>query len=437
MLLRNFLLTYATDLIILGSNFLSGVILARMLSPGDRGIMALVMTLPMTIVTLVHLGIPQASVYMIGRKNLPPNKVSGVSITLATIIGISAGLALFASRDLVRDRLLGGLDTPYIALVSVLVPFTLVNLALLAIISAGQRFDRYNAQRSISAALQLIGFAAFVWLARGGLSAGILVFFMVILIGTAISALMVSRDFPIRFRFDGPLSGSIIRFGIKSYLQFLFSNLAFRLDLYIIALYLPVEQAAYYSVAVSLAELAWLLPDSAGVVLYPHLTNTPIDEVGKTTAKVLRSVVTLSIATVCVLLLLGRILLPLLYGQPYMQSVAPFSALLPGIVLMSIYKVLARHFTSLGQQKYSIIASGTGLLLIVILDFWLIPVFGILGAAVISTIGYSLSGLLLLILFHRLTGFPLSKCLVLDAGELKAAWLAFSRLLAKMRNKPV
>ena len=45
----------------------SGIILARWLGPHDRGVLALVLLLPSTLVTLVKFGAAQANVYVINR----------------------------------------------------------------------------------------------------------------------------------------------------------------------------------------------------------------------------------------------------------------------------------------------------------------------------------------------------------------------------------
>ena len=67
---------------------ISGVILARKLGPHDRGILALVLLLPSTVITLSKLGISQANVYFINRKQVSIEQVASNSTVLALVLGL-------------------------------------------------------------------------------------------------------------------------------------------------------------------------------------------------------------------------------------------------------------------------------------------------------------------------------------------------------------
>jgi len=56
-----------------------GVILARRLGPDDRGIFALFLLVPSTVVTFVKLGITQANVYFINREKISSSTVASNS----------------------------------------------------------------------------------------------------------------------------------------------------------------------------------------------------------------------------------------------------------------------------------------------------------------------------------------------------------------------
>ena len=73
--------------------------------------------------------------------------------------------------------------------------------------------------------------------------------------------------------------------------------------------------------------------------------------------------------------------------------------LLPGVVVFSIFKVLNGYFSGIGKIKIIIYSFTPILFLNVILNFWLIPIYGINGAAISSTISYSLGVFVLLIIY--------------------------------------
>jgi O-antigen/teichoic acid export membrane protein len=109
---------------------------------------------------------------------------------------------------------------------------------------------------------------------------------------------------------------------------------------------------------------------------------------------------------------------PLVYGAPYRASVPPLLILLPGVISMGIFKVLTRNFTSRNRQQISILASSVALVLIVSLNLFLIPRWGVAGAALASTIGYTAAGMVLLTFFLRDSKLPWQEVLLPRRSEL-------------------
>jgi O-antigen/teichoic acid export membrane protein len=63
--------------------------------------------------------------------------------------------------------------------------------------------------------------------------------------------------------------------------------------------------------------------------------------------------------------------------------------LLPGVILLGGAKVLTNEIAGWGYPHYNSFNAGVALILTVILDLILIPRFGILGAALASSISYT------------------------------------------------
>jgi O-antigen/teichoic acid export membrane protein len=187
---------------------------------------------------------------------------------------------------------------------------------------------------------------------------------------------------------------------------------------YLLAFFLAPEQVAYYAIATALAEVAWYLPDTVGVVLFPRLSRMPHEEIHTITARVCRSTVGLTLIMVVVLGGVSWFFVPFAYGEAYAASVVPLLILLPGIVVMGIYKVLTRNYSSRDRQQVSIAAAFTALALNIGLNLVLIPLWGVPGAAVASTMGYIAAGVIMLFAFRRDSGLALSEVLLPRISEL-------------------
>lgn len=422
MFIRNVFYTFSTEIAAIAGNFLIGVVLARTLSPAERGIMVLVMTLPWTVISFVSLGLPQANIYLVGRKKRDARVVLGNTLVLAIILGALSVVALTGMEEALLRTALKGLPAEYWPLLMVLVPAFLVDVMLLSVLRARQRFDLFNLRRLATPVLLLAGFAIGLVLRQGGLSVAVGVYVAVTVLTVILSFLLTGRETPLTLAFDRRLTADSLHFGLKSYLQNLVGKLNYRIDVYLLAFFLAPEEVAFYGVATSLAEVAWYIPNSVGVVLFPRLSNAPVEAIHRITAKVCRNTLALTGLIIAGLLAVSWILVPLAYGPDYRAAVPPLLILLPGVLSMAIYKVLTRNFTSRNRQQVSILASAVALALNLGLDWVLIPQWGVVGAAVASTVGYTAAGVVLLAFFLREAGIGWREALLPRVDELIGHW---------------
>jgi Na+-driven multidrug efflux pump len=68
-----------------------------------------------------------------------------------------------------------------------------------------------------------------------------------------------------------------------------------------------------------------------------------------------------------------------------------------------------------------------------VLDFALIPPFGVIGAALASVIAYTTYGVASLIMLHRISGIPVRRLLVPTREDIAAYRLVVRRMLVRLR----
>lgn len=425
---RHVLGTLATDVWIIGLNFLVGVIIARLLLPEDRGVLALVMLLPVTLAYLADFGISQAIVYLLGRKKRPLRAVAANVLTLAIFFGGGAAVSVWLARKSFFHSFLSDVPESLFLLVLGLLPILLVDAFFLAILRGQQLFAQFNFRRLLSPIFLLVGVVLLTGLAGWGTKGAVIAFVGSTLVSLAVSAGMVSRLTPLSFGLDRILVGEAMGFGLKSYLQNLVGHLNYRLDVYMLAFFLPPAQVAFYAIATSVAELAWYIPNSVGMVLFPKLSTETGNRIHELTAEATRHTVLITGLTSIAILGVGWWLIPLVYGSAYSPATTPLFILMPGILAMAIYKVLTRNFTSRDRQQVSILAAGLALILNVILNFYFIPRFGMIGSATASLLSYTVSALILVVVFEKETGIPLRQVLFIRQTDLARYGEAWSRL---------
>jgi O-antigen/teichoic acid export membrane protein len=210
----------------------------------------------------------------------------------------------------------------------------------------------------------------------------------------------------------------MLGFGGKSYVQTLAATLHLRIDQFICAYFLAPADVGLYAIAVNFATLLMKIPEATGTVMFPRLAGSEDRQAHAATTRVCRSTLFILLLGVLAFAVAGPILIPLVYGAAFQGAVRPLLILLPSILLMALYQLLTRNFTSRGKQQVNILAASVALVLNVGLNVLLIPRFGIAGAALANGLSYGTAALVLLVAFVRDSGHTVAETLIVRPGEI-------------------
>jgi len=396
----------------------SGIILARWLGPHDRGLLALVLLVPSTVVTLVKLGVSQATIFFINRKEATVDEVASNSLLLALALGAASGLIVWALRDSLLHTILA--DVPPWALVLALlrVPMLLLDNYLYSILQATGHFGIYNRRLLQSEALRLVLVVGAIMGLGLGLPAAVAIY-------TVIGALNVgwllwSMRHTVRFSAtpDLPLLRRMLSFGVRSYVQVVTAHLLLRIDVYMVQAFLGPAATAFYALALHFTELVLEVPQAIGLVLYPKLAALPEAEVHRLTAQTCRRTLMVTVPAAAALALLGPWVIRAWYGEPFAPAGAPLPWAAVGVAMMSIFVIITRNFTSRQKQRVNTAAGLLALVANVGLNLYLIPAYGIVGAAMATAIAYSGACVILVAAFQRESGLPLRSVIVPTREDL-------------------
>jgi O-antigen/teichoic acid export membrane protein len=413
--------TFSTLASGLGAFFMSmgvGIITARMLGPNDRGIFGLAAVLPHTVAALVKGGLSQASIYAIRRDKIDPSLVA-FHVLLATIVGsVLALVVMFVFKSEAMHLLLKGAPLVCLFFSMLLVPFLLLESYFFGILQAIDHFTIFNRRRLLGAGLSLVAMFVALVVLHGGLIAALLVSAGVTIVLDLWLIVTVHRRCGIRFRWDGGLAGRLLSFGVKSHVQTIATHLHLRADMYLVAALLDPRQVAFYSIATRMAELLFFVPESLGFVVYPKQAGSSLPELQELTARSCRHVLFTTLSAGLVIMLIGPLLIVLWYGRAYAPGGSPLYYLAPAVVMMSLFYMLSRNFTSQNRQGINMVASGMALGGNVVFNLFLIPRMGISGAGLASLLSYSVATAILTYVFVKETGKTLREVFVVRGADL-------------------
>jgi len=185
------------------------------------------------------------------------------------------------------------------------------------------------------------------------------------------------------------------------------SLLNYRASLFLVERFHGLGAVGTYSVAVTVAELLWLLSQSVTVSAYARIGNPDVRIASSMTVQAVRINVLSTVVAAPVLLALASWALPWVMGPAYEASVMPLAVLLPGVAAYAAASSLSAFYTNhLGRPHLSGGIAGLSLLVSFGLGWLLVPELGALGAGISSSTGYIVAIVVAYGVFLRPAGLP-------------------------------
>jgi O-antigen/teichoic acid export membrane protein len=223
-----------------------------------------------------------------------------------------------------------------------------------------------------------------------------------------------------------------LEFGIRGYFANLAQFVTYRFDSFIVSYLLGMSALGIYAAAYTLAEMYSYLPSCLATVVFPATAASSIAEANWRTPRVSR----ISFAFVVLTSIIGGAVAPWLFpailGPQFTYSVVLFWALLPGSVMLAGTKIITADLLGRGYPQYASRGALSGMVAIVVLDVWLIPKYGLLAAALSSSLVYGCQAMYWVRCLGRVTGLKTSELIVMTGDDLS---IITHRL--QLRTRPI
>ena len=403
------------------------IVIARALGPQGKGIYSLAILFPSLIVTFTNLGIGSATIYYIGQRKYSLKEVLGSNLILGFFISAIciafATVAVFFFQNL----FLKGVSRIYLLISLALIPAAVLYEYLSSILLGLQRIKEYNLTGIFKSLIFLI--LAIVILV--GLKAGTMgAIFSTIITFFATSLFTFWRVRRIiresSYKPSKAYARDALLYGIKSHLDSVLTFLNYRLDMFLVNLFINPLAVGYYSISVAIAEKIWMVSQAASIVLFPKVSSMTDEKLRKEfTPIVSRNVLLITGVGAIIVFFLSKKLILLLYSNAYQSSIRPLQILLLGIVALSAQRIIAHDFSGRGKPILNAYLSAISLIVNICLNFVWIPKIGIEGAAWASTVSYTVSLIVGLLMYKRISGNSIRRVLIVQRSDL----IAYKRFL--------
>jgi len=436
--------------------------------PDQHGEAGIIASLPFIIGAVANLGLATALVYFVRRGRFSAQHCFETSMSVALVWGtfvaaLAAVTTLYVLPAIRSDWVFDPwLVVPFCAVVPLLLLSSYANSTQLAT----EQVKAYGAVHLVTSLAFLPAFFALFFWFGGNVSDGHVPHAVAWgrLASTAIvvvvALFLVRKVVKLRFGLHREFLREGVRYGWKANLASTLNYLNHRIDLLVVAaLYVvpavildPDErkallfaEVAFYSMAVTWAELVWHFPEAMRDLFFSKIAGATHEQARELTPTLSRISLLFSLlGAVAIVLVVDPAMGFITYlakgsdevwYRDWSPSVtAALWALVPGTVAYTVSKVLQADLAA--RNKLQICVNGQVLVLVVMigLDFVLIPEYGAVGAAWASTVAYVLSTCYSLIVYSQQTGVSAGQCLVVHRSDFRYVVEIVSSVVAKLKR---
>jgi len=402
----------------------TSILLARGLGKEARGLYTLAILLPEMLMIFSNLGLAAATVYLVGHGDYAPaeaiknNFVISILLSLVTV-AIGALVVTFGANWLfpnVPKNLL------YLALA--ILPLMLLISALNAVFQGIHDFRSFNLFGMAAQLSLFIMVFLLVWIQKGGLRAAILAYlsanlftliFLLAFIGYKFKPFAYSTS-----RIDPQYGQKALSFGIPAHLGNIVTFLNYRLDTVILNLLTGPVAVGIYSVSVGLGERFWIPSSAIGSVLFPKIAALDGQEEPRKQLTPLMSRLVFWISAIIAILVWPFLdwMITTFYSPVFREAVLPLKLILPGTIFLNTTIILANDLNGRGKPQVYLYRSAIALCINIVSNIILIPRFGAAGAALSSTISYTILAVLIIHAYVRITRIHWQELLFLNRSDL-------------------
>jgi len=229
-----------------------------------------------------------------------------------------------------------------------------------------------------------------------------------------------------------------LKYGGKVHPGTLLTEVEYRLDVFILLYFIDVAAVGIYSIGVTVAQILWYISNAINSVLFPHLTSAgDHEDKDLFAAKVIKYNILINFFVISFLVLFGFFIIQILYGEAFSESYYVFLILTPGLLFDSVARNLSAWLKSIGRPAVLSYVSMLSLVVNIAMNFILIPVYGLYGAAFASVISYVVRAIVLFVIYKRSTNITYTDVFVLDRTELIKIYSILMSVIQPLVKKPI
>jgi len=372
------------------------LIIAGILGPMNFGIFSLISLIPEYSEKLLRFSVDDASIHIAGKSKYELGQVFSNSAFLMFCLSFLPVFLFIWQGEIFYKLFLKdpNINRTWIWITLAGIPFIFLFRSVVKLLIFLERVGLFN---KLNLFVSLFGYVlgiCFIVLFKMGIFGILFALTLSYFFGSIIGIILISQIIHPGLNLNFNLIKELIVYGFKIHVPNIFLYLHLRADMLIVAFFLTPVEVGYYALAVSMAEVLRKIPISITSILYSRTSRLSGEEAKILTVKSCR----ISFIILCCVLtpfyfIIKIVIMPFL-GKSFSPIMYPLVILMPGIIGLSIGQLLITHFYGRGYPLSGVKPVAMGLIINVLMNFWLVPKIGIIGAAFSSSVSYIIFSIL-------------------------------------------
>ncbi|MDO3720308.1 flippase [Marinobacter sp. chi1] len=383
--------------------FLVTVLVARYLGPEDFGLYSYVISVAAILSAAGHVGLSGLVVREIVKK--PNNRGETLGTTLGLkFMGVGAGYVVL----LVYAALYEGISSPEFVMLAIagaallFSPFQVFDFWFQAFVQAKYvtyaRLMALAASAGLKIAFVFIG-SGVIYFAGANLAQAVIVVLASLFFYKATSILPLSE-----WSFSWGRARELLSQGWLIYLGSIFAVVYLKVDQVMLKWFEGSGSVGIYAVAAQISEAWYFVPVAIVTSFFPKLIklrDQSSPEFDKRFQQLLDLLFGLALAVALAMTLAAEYVILLFFGEHYIESASVLLIHVWAALFIFMRAALSKWILIENILVFSLLTQGGGALVNILLNYFLIPEFGVVGAAYATLLSYAFASFVSLALYSK------------------------------------
>ncbi len=387
------------DFAISGLSMLSGILTARYLLPEGKGKLTAAMLWPALFLAIIGLGMGQAVVYHTGKYDKDFDEV----VSSAALVGFVQGSIACVIGFFTIPYILGdyGQETVFSAQMLFLwAPLGRLRDYSMRALQGKGLYRPWNTLRLVEKSLYVVGLIG-LWLTDHLTVSSVVVVFILSEVVTFTASIYLLSRIVEAIRMSAQFAISMIRFGVQNLMTSLVGKANHEADQAIISAYLPAESLGLYRVAVSASNMVTILSGGFKHILISEVSRADEGSGKAMIASSLKIAAPMMVVAAAGAVVTAPYLIPLVFGGEYADAVLATQVMSIAAAALGLKHIIYNGLRGFNRPDLPFYCEFVSLAATIALLYLLLPLLGILGAAIASLVAYLTSFILAAITYSR------------------------------------